>query len=689
MVTTAFVALVPMSREAAATGNVIADPEPIDVGPQIRAESLQLTTATAGESVGNVAVNVYDPAAVYSVGAQVMYYTGTDGKAAHDGTNSDWMMFTKRVDANHCEVWTQDDMTFLPADPRNADMSKLTITDEQAQYMADQFDNNIYLTEKTYFSDAPPADGSNEQWTASYESMGYTFPADRLMDTNDAGKVMIMVFNIADNNFLDYTYPYYVVGYFSPSMQYYYDRNIIHIDCYSWNTRTGPDQGSRSYLIEGTIAHEYQHLLHNYIDPGETIWINEGLSDYAEMLTGYGTPDSHIAHFLATPDNSLTEWGDQGDINILADYGAAALFMIYLNDHFGGASTISKLMQSPLHGELSVTSVLQQNGYKKASFDSVYGTWRLANLLHTGNGLYNYTSVNLWKIGETTVRDYNPGTVYKRSGATPTVTPEGYAIDGPNLVGTYGTDYLHVNTANWAKNHKFLDLALFSGQSIVKADGWKQTQIGGYTYWYSGASDLRDVWLTSDAVKLGTASTLQFDTKWNIEEDWDFGFVQISSDAGKTWTSLSYEYTTSDADGSAMPEIVANLPGVTGEQADFTHVSIDLSGYAGLSVQLRFRYMTDWGTNLEGWYVGNVSLGGTAITSSLHASYPTDTQVNWMVTIVLPSTGSRPMKIVDMPINNQHDIGLWPLIMYSGYKEMYVVISPNHGPSDYTFTTIK
>ena len=138
-----------------------------------------------------------------------------------------------------------------------------------------------------------------------------------------------------------------------------------------------------------------------------------------------------------------------------------------------------------------------------------------------------------------------------------------------------------------------------------------------------------------------------------------------------------------------MPEIVANLPGVTGDQNDFTHVSIDLSTYAGQSVQLRFRYMTDWGTNLEGWYVGNITMGSTALTSSMHASYPLDTQVNWMVTMYFPATGSKPMKIVDMPINNVRDIGLKSLILYSGYKEMYIAISPNHGPADYMFDVIR
>ena len=39
--------------------------------------------------------------------------------------------------------------------------------------------------------------------------------------------------------------------------------------------------------------HEWQHLLHYYTDPFETTWLNEGLSDFAQTLTGYVDSDRH------------------------------------------------------------------------------------------------------------------------------------------------------------------------------------------------------------------------------------------------------------------------------------------------------------------------------------------------------------------------------------------------------------
>ena len=84
-------------------------------------------------------------------------------------------------------------------------------------------------------------------------------------------------------------------------------------------------------------------------------------------------------------------------------------------------------------------------------------------------------------------------------------------------------------------------------------------------FWYSGTGDMVDTSMvtTLDLTGLETAD-LSFLTYWDLEELWDFGFVQISTMVVQEWTSLSNEFTTSDRDVDAMPEIVDNLPGLTG-----------------------------------------------------------------------------------------------------------------------------
>ncbi|MDX8045321.1 hypothetical protein SH601_04900 [Gracilibacillus sp. S3-1-1] len=84
------------------------------------------------------------------------------------------------------------------------------------------------------------------------------------------------------------------------------------------------------FMYEGTFAHEFQHLLHRDTDPDEETFINEGLSDFAQYLVGYGHPTSHVDFFMNNLKNPLTEWGDQSQEQILGDYGIAYLFQLYL-----------------------------------------------------------------------------------------------------------------------------------------------------------------------------------------------------------------------------------------------------------------------------------------------------------------------------------------------------------------------
>ena len=135
------------------------------------------------------------------------------------------------------------------------------------------------------------------------------------------------------------------------------------IDAFDWLHRTDGQPAGRAdqptcapagrrgpYLYEGTFAHEYQHLLQYYQDPNEVSWVNEGLSDFAETLTGYGDatktvfqPGARQPHLLlpglrhgadaVQPQPARLRWsgelpdavgrpGGHGS-EILADYGEA------------------------------------------------------------------------------------------------------------------------------------------------------------------------------------------------------------------------------------------------------------------------------------------------------------------------------------------------------------------------------
>ncbi|MEM3617659.1 MAG: immune inhibitor A [Candidatus Bathyarchaeia archaeon] len=531
---------------------------------------------------------------------------------------------------NTVEIWVATDLRFglpprppdWPGDPRPTPV----ILPEQIQYILEEFDNKIYPIEIEYFGTPDFHDGS---YAALPGMLG--LPPDYYYE--ETGRNVILVSNIRDTNYYYYTYPYYIAGFYTTAFEYYFDRNVISIDCYDWEHRVGPPgyewipgvPVTRPYVYESTVAHEYQHLIHRDYQPEAETFMNEGCSMYAELLCGYGIDAAYLNSYFATPDNSLTVWGDQGDINILADYGAAALWVVYLSDHYGGADLIRYYVQSGIPGIEGINNALKAFKYK-VTFEDVYHDWRLANLIRKdfpGCKKYNYKSLNLNDPEIIPVRIYEisglPVPWTKGTDFGNTITILGYDT-GVSKIGPFGTDYIALK--DWTRP----GIIYFDGDDIAPY-GWTYLEEEGI--WWSGADNLMDTLLVGKAYVDPADPTLVLKTYWDIEEYWDFGFVQVSTDGGKTWTSLENEYTTYEHDPEAHPAIIANLPGLTGWSEDWITMDFDLTAYAGMNILVGFRYMTDWATLYEGWYIASASVSGVELT--LTPVYP---EADFQVTIV-------------------------------------------------------
>ena len=102
----------------------------------------------------------------------------------------------------------------------------------------------------------------------------------------------MLAYNIVDGAYYDCDATQYTVGYFAPEFIDEDGMNVIVIDTENWDEMVG-NTDTTDLTIEGVIAHELQHLLHNYSDPGELSWVDEGLADFAIFLNGYPTGGSH------------------------------------------------------------------------------------------------------------------------------------------------------------------------------------------------------------------------------------------------------------------------------------------------------------------------------------------------------------------------------------------------------------
>jgi len=633
------------------------------------------------------------------VSADMMgYMLPTDiGAQAYDwylgaATYSPWM--TLRGISEYCEVWVSNDLSYPAGDPRNADPDTWQVTDEQCQYIADEFDSVIYPKNSEFFGPSADRDGMD----TLFEALGWPEQYYNWTPAEDnPQRVILKVLNIRDEGFYDPTYPYFVIGFFSTTYNGYYDRNIIHIDNWQWWRRVGEEGHQwlphrpdllveRPYTYEGTVAHEYQHLIHRDYQPSPAAFMNEGCSMFSEVLCGYGIPWSHINSFLATPDNSLIDWEDQGGINVLADYGQAALWTIYLSDHYG-AELLSYYVGAGIPGIEGINAALAHFGYDE-TFDEVFHNWRLANLIHSdwpGCGKYNYETLDLGSEEADPLRIYEveklPVPWTKGSDFGTTITNLGYDTGVVGL-GSYGTDYIALT--EWQKKKPWFKRLKFDGDEYT-IYGWREIDIG----WYSGATNLMDTLLFTEAYVDPGNPVLEMTTYWDIEDYWDFGFVQVSTDGGMIWSSLENEYTTYDHDPSAMESIVDNLPGLTSwsgflDEDGWITMTFDLTGYSG-DVLIGFRYMTDWGTLYPGWYiseasVSGVSLGDFQVTPVFEADY----MVSYVYYAVWKGE-AYPVWVSELPLD-EDDAGskfVWT------YKPRFVVLvvsaMADGGEADYAF----
>jgi hypothetical protein len=102
-------------------------------------------------------------------------------------------------------------------------------------------------------------------------------------------------------------------------------------------------------------------------------------------------------------------------------------------------------------------------------------------------------------------------------------------------------------------------------------------------------------------------ATLRFKLWFDIERDYDYAYVSVSRDGGRTWTSLRGRHTT-DRD----PLNVAYGPGYSGTSGGDAPVwvdeQIDLTPYTGGRILLRFEYVTDEASVEDGLAIDDLSV---------------------------------------------------------------------------------
>jgi immune inhibitor A len=433
---------------------------------------------------------------------------------------------------DHVYVWEEDGVNLSLSDLKKS---------------ADRFENKTYPTDRAFFG---------SEWTPGVD--------------DDVHLSILHALGLGDR----------IAGYYSSADEFSRLVNPYSNQKEMFYVSAADDSAKpNSSYYDGTLAHEFQHMIHWHNDRNEDSWVNEGMSELAGHLNGFDA-GGHDIVYSEQPDTQLNTWTDPSEENT-AHYGASYLFMTYFLDRFGEDLT-KAVVASPENGIAGFNNALREAGLPER-FDDVFADWLIANYVDAPDledGRYGYKAIDT----------YPPVSVesYRRFPASAT-----------SQVSQYGADYIKLG-GRGAVNVDF------EGQQQVKL---VDADPKGTYSWWSNRGDDADATLTR-AFDLSnvTSPHLTFQTWYDIEDGWDYLYVQVSEDGGKTWKILPGKHTTArNPAGNAFGVGWTGISG-GGESPAWVDEEIDLSAFAGKPVLVRFEYVTDDAVNQPGVLLDNIAI---------------------------------------------------------------------------------
>ncbi|MFN2197115.1 MAG: hypothetical protein ACK2UW_13435 [Anaerolineales bacterium] len=484
------------------------------------------------EGKENIPLTLEPPAAPLQVGDQQSFWV------SNVDTNRNFQIdATLQYVTDHLYFWIEDGIRY---------------SDNDLQKLANTFENEIYPRNREFFG---------SEWTPGVDDDPHLY----VVFASGLGQSLAGYYSSADE------YPPSAHEYSNAHEMFLMNAdNLLLNDPYTY----------------GVLAHEFQHMIHWYQDRNEETWLNEGFSELASFLNGYGTGGSDYV-FIQDPDRQLTNWPDDGDT--IPNYGAAFLFVDYFLNRFGETAT-QEVVASPENGLKSMDDVLAGLDAndpltgQPIRADDVFADWVVANYLQNlsvADGRYGYANYP----------DAPQVTTAEQIRRCP--------ADVATTVSQYGADYFEITC---------------SGDYLLQFNGNPSAQLlpadphsGSYAFW-SNFGDESDMTLTRefDFSSESGPLTLTYWTWYDLEQDYDYVYLTASTDGGETWQILTTPGGT--ADDPSGNSYGWGYNGASGSGPRWVQEQVDLSDFAGENVLLRFEYVTDGAVNGRGFLLDDVAV---------------------------------------------------------------------------------
>ena len=482
------------------------------------------------KQICNIAPTMIPPSEPFAVGAQLSFWILND-----DTNTTSQVHATLRYITPHSYFWVADSVDYKQSEIKN---------------FMDTFENKIYPTDRAFFG---------SEWTPGVDDDPHIY----VLYTNGLGQTAGGYFSSSDE------YPPQISQYSNAHEMFYINSSESLSEPYTF----------------GSLAHEFQHMIHWYQDRNETLFLNEGFSKLAEFINGYPSGgDDQV--YINDPDLNLTDWisGTAGE-NV-AHYGASFLFTTYFLDRFGEDST-KALVHDQENGLDSLDHILNQLDKmdpltgKIITANDFFLDWAVTNFVQDGSvadGRYIYHNyANAPKAGTAETVSNCP------------------AEPATRTVNQYGVDYIRITCPGKYSLH-------FEGATsthLLPSD----PHSGNHAFW-SNKGDESDMTLTRafDLTAVTGPVSMDYWTWYDIEKDFDYVYVEASTD-GQHWTML-----TTPSGTASNPTGASFGWGYNGQSNGWIQESVDLSQYEGQNVSIRFEYLTDQAVNGEGFLLDDISI---------------------------------------------------------------------------------
>ena len=501
------------------------------------------------------------------------------------------------------------------------DGAKVNMNDLKS--LMDTFETKIYPTDREFFG---------SEWTPGVDGDPHIY----VVYASNIGTTVAGYFNSSDS--------------YNPLVRKYSNGHESYV--------LGTSQDLGDEYTYSTLAHEFVHMIQFASDRNDVSWISEGFAELGAFLNGYDVGGADWL-YAQNPDLQLNDWADSNSPDFAPHYGASFLYLLYYLDRFGQDAT-KALTANPENDLPSVDNTLANLNItdpatgKVITADDVFMDWALAMFINdksVGDGRYTF-------------HNYPDAPQTQATETISTCPNSPIARD----VHQYGVDYVSVNCAG---NH----LLHFEGSTITGLLP-VGAHSGAYFFW-GNRGDESDMTLTRefDFTNASGPLSLSFWTWYDIEENWDYVYLEVSED-GQAWHIIK---TPSGTDTN--PTGNSYGWGYTGKSNVWIQEQVDLSAYAGKKIQVRFEYVTDAALNGEGFLLDDVRVDAIGYASD----FETDNS-GWVadgfvrVNNILPQTfrlaliieggGQTTVQYIEVRADQTADI---PLDLQSGQTATLVV----------------